>query len=89
MGDFAHRTQCIVGPAVAIPAGGISSTNMRITFLTSLTVAAAGSFQSVLGLSQSLPSVNESLWLFLWGVGLMSLAGTLRAKFSARRSRRT
>jgi hypothetical protein len=62
---------------------------MRITFLTSLTVAAAGSLQILFGLSQSVLSVNEPVWLLVWGVGLMSLAGTLRAKFSARRSRRT
>jgi hypothetical protein len=89
VGDFAHRTQCVVGPAVAIPAGGITSTNMRITFLTSLTVAAAGSLQNLLGLSQNALSVNEPVWLLVWGVALMSLAGSLRAKFSTRRSRRT
>jgi hypothetical protein len=62
---------------------------MRITFLTSLTVAAAGSLQNLLGISQTALSVNEPVWLFVWGVALMSLAGTLRTKLSARRSRRT
>jgi hypothetical protein len=62
---------------------------MRITFLTSLTVAAAGSLQNLLGLSQDVLFINEPVWLLVWGVGLMSLAGSLRAKFSARRSRRT
>lgn len=61
---------------------------MRITFLTSLTVAAAGSLQNLLGLSHGALSANESVWLLVWGVALMSLAGTLRAKVSARRSRR-
>ena len=62
---------------------------MRITFLTSLTVAAAGSLQDLLGLSKGTLSVNEPVWLLLWGVALMSLAGTLRARVSARRARRS
>jgi hypothetical protein len=60
---------------------------MRITFLTSLMVAAAGSLQNLLDLSQNALTVNEPVWLIVWGVSLMSLAGTLRARFCARRSR--
>jgi len=59
---------------------------MRITFLTSVTVAVAGGLQDVLGLSHRAISVNEPVWLLLWGVGLMSLVATLRAKISARRA---
>jgi hypothetical protein len=88
VGDFAHlRNLSLAWPLLFQPVG-FNSTNMRITFLTSLMVAAIGSLQNLLGLSQGTLSGNESVWLLLWGVALMALAGTLRAKLSARRSRR-
>jgi hypothetical protein len=62
---------------------------MRIAFLTSVTVAVAGSFRDAFGFAHGPLSVNEPLWLVLWGVGLMSLAASLRTKISRRRVPRT
>ena len=61
---------------------------MRIAFLTSVTVAVAGSFRDALGFAHSPISINEPLWLGLWGVGLMALAASLRTKITRRRSQR-
>lgn len=62
---------------------------MRITFITSVTVAAAGTLQDALGFSRNVLSGNEPIWLVLWGVGLLALAGTLRTRLASRRAQRS
>lgn len=58
---------------------------MRIAFLTSATVALAGSVRDVLGEPTLAVWVPEPVWFIVWGLALLSLAGVLRTGLFTRR----